>query len=310
MNDRKKNSPPLVFGEVLFDELKHHSTQTKKILGGAPFNVAWNLTMFGLSPFLISAVGKDEQGEKVLSAMQQNQMPTNFVSHSLSPTGVVEVFLTNGQPQYTIVDNTAYDDIQISSQQWEFLKQDMFSNTILYHGSLALRHQKNQEQLQKLIDCCSVQTFFDVNLRSPWYSKKAILSYLPQTSWLKLNEQEFHEIFFPIDFPLKQEAKEKIFALIKEFDLQGIILTAGTLGAAVFTKDQFYFSKATLQKSFKDAVGAGDAFSSVFILGILLKKEKEEVLKQAIEFASAVCSLHGATTLDKAFYFNIIKGWF
>lgn len=309
MQAQEKISPPLVFGEVLFDVFQNPPNQIKKILGGAPFNVAWNLSMFGLSPFFISAVGKDEQGAKVLSAMQQNQMTTSFVSQSLLPTGVVEVSLVDGQPQYTIVDQTAYDDIQISSQQWSSLTENVSDHTLLYHGSLALRHQENRVQLQKLKDSFSVQTFFDVNLRSPWYSKKEILSYLPQTDWLKLNEQEFQEMFFSINFPISQETQKKVFALIKEFDLQGIILTAGTLGAALFTKEQFYFCEAVLQKNFKDAVGAGDAFSSVLIWGILLNKDKEKILKQAIDFSSAVCSLNGATTLDKNFYANIVKSW-
>ena len=55
-----------VFGEVLFD----HFPDGSKVLGGAPFNVAWHLQAFGLSPRFISRVGDDEDGEQIKSAMQ------------------------------------------------------------------------------------------------------------------------------------------------------------------------------------------------------------------------------------------------
>jgi fructokinase len=44
---------PLVVGEVLFDVMPDGN----RILGGAPFNVAWHLQAFGLKPLLITRVG-------------------------------------------------------------------------------------------------------------------------------------------------------------------------------------------------------------------------------------------------------------
>ena len=57
---------PLVFGEVLFDEMPDGA----RILGGAPFNVAWHLEAFGLRPLMITRIGVDQQGDEVLAAME------------------------------------------------------------------------------------------------------------------------------------------------------------------------------------------------------------------------------------------------
>ena len=46
---------PLIVGEVLFDVFPDGS----RVLGGAPFNVAWNLCALGADPLLISRVGTD-----------------------------------------------------------------------------------------------------------------------------------------------------------------------------------------------------------------------------------------------------------
>ena len=46
---------PIVFGEVLFDDFEDGPT----VIGGAAFNLAWNLESLGLSPLLISRLGRD-----------------------------------------------------------------------------------------------------------------------------------------------------------------------------------------------------------------------------------------------------------
>ena len=52
------NRPIHVFGEVLFD----HFPDGSRVLGGAPFNVAWHLQAFGQSPRFISRIGNDPAG--------------------------------------------------------------------------------------------------------------------------------------------------------------------------------------------------------------------------------------------------------
>lgn len=60
------NQSVIIFGEVLFDCFPDGNV----ILGGAPFNVAWNLQAFGLSPLFISRIGDDSYGITIKEAMQ------------------------------------------------------------------------------------------------------------------------------------------------------------------------------------------------------------------------------------------------
>ena len=57
----KNSSRPCIFGEVLYD----HFPDGSRVLGGAPFNVAWHLQAFGLAPRFISRVGDDAEGRKL-----------------------------------------------------------------------------------------------------------------------------------------------------------------------------------------------------------------------------------------------------
>lgn len=57
--------PPLTIGEVLFD----HFAAGRNILGGAPFNAAWNLRGFGMQPTLVSEVSDDVDGKRIRERM-------------------------------------------------------------------------------------------------------------------------------------------------------------------------------------------------------------------------------------------------
>ena len=79
-----------IFGEVLFD----HFPDGRRVLGGAPFNVAWHLQAFGLRPLVITRVGADDDGAQVLQAMEAWGMDTTGVQvDEVNPTGSVRVEL-------------------------------------------------------------------------------------------------------------------------------------------------------------------------------------------------------------------------
>ncbi len=99
---------PLIFGEVLFDVMPDGT----RVLGGAPFNVAWHLEAFGLRPLMITRVGVDESGDEVLTAMASWGMDTSGVQRDDTyPTGRVEVDLDDGEPTFHILPDQAYDHL-------------------------------------------------------------------------------------------------------------------------------------------------------------------------------------------------------
>jgi len=109
--NKNKYKDIYIYGEVLFDCFDNK----KEILGGAPFNVAWNLQGFGLKPKMITSIGKDKLGIKVLDAMEKWGMDKSYVNILENKnTGSVNVVLDhNGIPEYTIEDDSAYDYIDI-----------------------------------------------------------------------------------------------------------------------------------------------------------------------------------------------------
>jgi hypothetical protein len=81
------NYQVVCFGEILFDVLGDVSKP-----GGAPFNVAYHLKQSGIDSFLISSVGNDVYGEKLLGIVKDWGLDRRGIEISTSyQTGVAVV---------------------------------------------------------------------------------------------------------------------------------------------------------------------------------------------------------------------------
>ena len=282
-------SKPIIFGEVLFD----HFPDDSVILGGAPFNVAWHLQAFGASPLFISRVGDDELGGRIRSAMQDwNMDASGLQMDSEHPTGTVQIEIENGEPSYEIVPDQAYDFIDADDLV------PVTQGALIYHGSLALRNNTSRNALKKLHASLDLPIFIDVNLRAPWWDKEAIISQLNAARWAKLNDEELLHLS-PTDGSLEAQAK----ALQEASGLSLLIVTLGEKGAMARTAEGvIYRVEPESGIPVVDTVGAGDAFTSVILLGLLSGWDMDKSLYKAQSFASAVVGIRGATPTDKEFY--------
>jgi len=289
-----RSRQPVIFGEVLFDCFP----DGRKVLGGAPFNVAWHLQAFGKDPLFISAVGDDAEGRLILEKMADWGMDTSGVQVTEQfPTGAVEISLEQGEPSYDIVDNQAYDHIDIEGIP------EIEGSALLYHGSLALRHDTSREALESLAQRSGLPRFVDINLRTPWWRHDHALQLMRQADWLKLNEHELVELTGPETSP-----GERARQLVNDYGLNALILTRGSAGAEYIAGDTYSVAPKG-GNQVVDTVGAGDAFTSVMLTGLLQDWDIDTCLQRAQTFASAVVGVRGATIDDRQFYSRIMDTW-
>lgn len=278
-----------IFGEVLFD----HFPDGTSVLGGAPFNVAWHLQAFGQSPRFISRVGDDAEGSSIKQAMTNWGMHTDTLQiDSKLSTGRVSVNLIDGEPSYDIVNPCAYDAIEADNTK--------LNCQLFYHGSLALREQTSR-QTAKLIKVNKPEiVFVDVNLRPPWWKKEQVLEMVSGANWVKLNSDELNLLYSSNDGT----------SFVADYNLQGLVLTHGAKGAEVITADGGKFKAQPAKNiSVVDTVGAGDAFASVIILGLIKGWSLDITIQRAQDFASELVGHRGATVNDASFYRSFINDW-
>jgi fructokinase len=280
---------------VLFDRFPDGSS----VLGGAPFNVAWNLQAFGLAPLFISRVGQDPSGRQIRDAMEHWGLDTSGLQlDSAHPTGAVQISIENDEPSYHIVPDQAYDHIDGSALPPAKI-------TLLYHGSLALRDPASGSALQRCKEQYSAPVFVDVNLREPWWSGESVLHLLEGARWVKLNADELAALL-----PDIHDQEGRLESLQDRFELETVFLTRGSEGAlARDAQGNRVQVRPSHSLKVVDTVGAGDAFASVLLLGLTCGWDLEDTLGHAQEFASAVVGLRGATTQDPGFYAPFLRIW-
>ena len=212
---------------------------------------------------------------------------------------MVDIKFDNGEPSYNIIQNSAWDFIDLGCLQ----KLD--EGVMLYHGSLALRNDTSAKTLNYIKEITQASVFVDINLREPWWKTKVINEVISNCRWLKLNEEELAIV---VSEDLAIEDKMKKLLSLNALDL--FIVTQGEKGGLVSdSQGGIYPFVPKLTTNVVDTVGAGDSFSSVILLGQYKNWPLDTTLQRAQQFASAVVCIQGATINDKEFYQPYIDEW-
>lgn len=285
-------------GEVLFDVFP----DGQSVLGGAPFNVAWNLQGFGLQPEFVSAVGDDDAGDRIRKRMQAWGMSTRGLQVNSHATGEVKVQLNNGQPTFDIVAERAYDFLQ----RPDFLvSAERFA--IFYYGTLAFRNEISRKAIQDMIARSDVPRFVDINIRQPWFDRKWLYELLGDAAWVKLSDDELSKLTGDA-CDNREQIVRAATNMRAEFGGRNYLVTCGSEGAYAIADGEVLFADAPQPKSIRDTVGAGDAFAAATIYGLLQNWNLHDTIKNATRFASRICEISGATCDDGALYQSVKNG--
>ncbi|MBC7363537.1 MAG: carbohydrate kinase [Candidatus Aminicenantes bacterium] len=274
-------------GEVVWDIFPDGA-----YMGGAPANFVYYAQLHGFQSYLVSRVGDDELGRETIKRFSSHQLPTDYIQvDRIHPTGTVKVRLdANKVPTFTIEENAAWDFLERN----ESLQQLAKKAEAICFGSLAFRSVVTGETINCFLDQASPDCLLvlDINLRAPFFSPELIKKLLEKADVLKLNEGEL-DIIAGYFYPDLKEELPLCRRLIQDYQLALVALTKGEKGSWLVTSKQESYHPA-FPVTVVDTVGAGDAFTSVLVAGLLKGQSLEEINKQANWVASRVCAEKGA----------------
>jgi len=247
----------LAFGEILWDLIDGHP-----YLGGAPFNFAAHFARCGNQSFLVSSVGNDNLGWRALSEAGRLGVDCAYVNmHSKLPTGTVDVYLNKGEPDYTIIENVDFDEIRPVEEL--FTQNNAFD--FLYVGTLCQRNPVSAGALRRIIDALKFKhIFYDVNLRKNTWTTKILHDTLVSCTILKLNRDEVPVVGSKLlgEKVDTESFCRKIASRYENISL--VIVTAAADGCFLFDTRN-YSHIPGFEVETVDSIGAGDAFSAVFM---------------------------------------------
>lgn len=276
----------ICFGEILWDSLPRGLFP-----GGAPMNVAYHLRQLGAHPIPVTAVGRDQLGDELLSRLKMWSVDTCGVTvHPTKPTGLARVTIVEGSPQFQIVEDVAWDWIETSAH---VLEQASQSAAVVF-GSLAQRSPHNQAQLRALLDhCTTALKVFDVNLRAPYDSAERVWALVRRSDLIKLNDHELCRLMDKAFTP--DQLADGVRQFAERAGVGKVCITAGATGAGLLLDGNWHWETAR-PVSARDTVGAGDSFLAALLFGLLQSnRPPDEVLRRACRLAEFVVTQDGAT---------------
>lgn len=285
------------YGEVLWDLFPGK----QKSAGGAPFNVAYNLSRMGVNARVISSVGDDTLGAEIIKKIKGWNMPTHSIqlNKDYPTSSVIATFDDHMEAHYDIVTNVAWDFIEVLPKDLQLIS----SEDAFVFGSLATRNIQSKNTLFTLLENSSYNVF-DINLRKPHYDLNVIKDLLHKSHLAKFNKAELLLLIEYLDKNYTSE--EDIVSYIQDtFKLREVIVSKGSKGALYARDGQFYLYPA-VDIVVADTVGSGDAF----LAGFLSKRLEETasidaIMKQAVNLGAYITSKEGACPEYKKIDFEL-----
>lgn len=269
-----KKIKAICFGEVLFDNFPTHSK-----IGGAPLNVSLRLQSYGVDVSVISCVGNDKEGTKIIKYLKDSGISVDCVkTNNYYETGQVNVVLNDkGIASYDIKYPVAWDKIEHKI----YYDNKVSESDFLVFGSLACRDKTSLATLMQLLKKAKYKVF-DVNLRSPHYTKELLINLLNESNFVKFNDDELFEVAGYMDSKYNS-LEQTIEFIAKETNTETICVTKGAYGAVLFHKGNYFYNSGYRIKVL-DTVGSGDSF----LASVLFKIFEGEDPQTAIDFGCAI----------------------
>lgn len=301
----------VVFGEALVDDFGGD-----QVVGGAPFNVARHLAAFMAPQLMITRVGADRNGSLVRAEFERFAMSARGLQlDPIEETGRVLVERSGEGHRFIILPRQAYDFIDVDAALAALcdIRPQAF-----YFGTLAQRGERSREALFALLGAATATRFLDLNLRTGQCGSDCLDRSLSAADIVKVNEEELQTLFqqfLNIGDPAGAMPLDAVHAacaaLVKKFRLEALLVTLSHRGSVYFGADgAMIANRDTPAPPYViDTVGAGDAFSAIFLLGRALGWPLAQTLTRANEFAGAVCAIPGAIPRDMGFYDRWVARW-
>ena len=276
-------------GEVLWDLFPEGAR-----FGGAPANFACHAALLGGDVAMLSAVGNDARGDAALAILQDFGMDTSPVQRVASaPTGSVGVSVdAMGKPAFEIHAGSAWDRIAWT----DALEARIADADAIYFGTLGQRGAISRATIRRalaLAKARNIPRVLDVNLRAPFYDAALIRESTALASVLKLSDDELGEVAAACGIATDASEETTLRELLTRSGLDLIVMTRGAKGALLVSAKNAT-DQPGIPTKVVDTVGAGDAFTAAFVLGLLRGDARETILRNACETASAVCAQAGA----------------
>ncbi|MGI6005938.1 MAG: carbohydrate kinase family protein [Ruminococcus sp.] len=294
----------LAIGEALIDFIPGQTGKKIKdvsdfrpVVGGAPANVCGAFVKLGGQARMITQLGMDPFGDKILEEFQGYGIDCKAIKRTdKANTSLAFVALAeDGNREFSFYRKPGAD--MLMEPSW--LSPEWFEDGYALHFcSVSLGNYPMKEAHRKAIQLArqaGMLISFDPNLRRPLWNddeglRQAVLEFLPMADILKISDEE---LSFLTGCETLEDARDQLF----QGNVRLIIYTLGSGGASACTRNSRAHADGIPVKAL-DTTGAGDAFIGSFLYQLYeqgigtenLSSLSSEDLEMFLDFSNRYCA--------------------
>ena len=248
--------------------------------GGSGHNIAVGLARFGNKSAVITKLGKDRNGDLVISSLKENGVDTRLVSRTKKAmTGFSIILVEPKGERSIIVYRGANNFLNKDDIKRNYVKNSrMLIFTSVLKGR-SIEAVKKAVRIGKTNDSLIVA---NPSISMMKNNKEETIKLIERSDVLIVNEEEASFLTGKVD--LRRNLKE-----LKELGPNIVVITLGKKGSIAYS-DKIY-KQAAFKVKPVDTTGAGDTFSAGFLHYLL----KDKGLKECLKFASATAAINVTT---------------
>jgi len=251
-------------------------------VGGGGTNSAVSLSRLGHKVAFLGKIGSKYNSKRVVQQLKEEKVDTSLIIRSKTGRTGYSIVLDSKKHDRTILTfRGSNSDLRFNEVNLKKLKTKWF-----YFSSLIGTSFNTLEKIANYAAKNNIKIAFNISSYLAKKGKKYLKNILNKTNILVLNKEEASILV----------GKETINNLLKKLNKLGpeiVAITDGKHGVYVNANDIIYSGKPNNIK-IVETTGAGDAFASSFLCGMIRKNNVEFALKLGMTNAESVIQHHGA----------------
>jgi len=313
----------LVIGDLILDEYIYGKVDRispeapvpvvwvnqQHFLPGGASNVAANLRGLGAQVSLAGIVGKDEKGEKLLSALKQKHIDTIGVTEAFNRKTSVKTRIIGGSQQVVRVDWESVEPIAPNLQR---RTEDFIIKNIKRFDAVIIEDYGKGFITKDIVSCAVSQARLHKKVITV-DPKEEHFSYYAGVTAITPNRKETENAIR--DIKIKSTVNNlKVFSdrllnnddinaagkeLLEYLKLEAVLITLGDEGMRLFEKGKQPYHIDTVAQEVFDVSGAGDTVISVFTLALAIGASMAEAAELANYAAGIVVGKMGVVAVEQ-----------
>ncbi len=260
--------------------------------GGGGMNTALSFAALNLKTATFLNLGYDWIGELIIKELKNKKVDTRYISQDKSTYSGFSFIINHGDyNEHAIFGHRgANRELKLSKNRISKLKTKW-----IYIASLSGKDKLVKSNIKNILEFKSKKTKIAWNPGGAQlkYGYKFFRKYLPMINFFNLNKDEAIELV--LSAGIKTTNINKLLETIYSWGPEIVAITNGHKGAYIYDGQKKYFRKTSTNKKGINTTGAGDAFGSSFVAGLIVYKNNiEKSLKLAIYRSNAVIKKIGA----------------